>query len=110
MKLLFDQNLSSKLVSALSDAFPGSKHLKDFDLTREQDEPIWTFAAAQGFTIVSKDSDFMHLSMVRGHPPKVVHIRLGNCPTGRISERLAAEAKAIQEFVVDELASLLIIE
>jgi len=45
MKLLFDQNLSLKLVPALSDAFPGSKHLKHFSLTRQQDVPIWTFAA-----------------------------------------------------------------
>ena len=110
MKLLFDQNLSSKLAFALSSAFPGSKHLKDFDLTREQDEPIWTFAASQGFTIVSKDSDFMHLSMVRGHPPKVVHVRLGNCPTSRISARLLAEVQAIQDFILDERTSLLIIE
>ena len=110
MKLLFDQNLSSKLAFALSHAFPGSKHLKDFELTREQDEPIWTFAAAQGFTIVSKDSDFMHLAMVRGHPPKVVYVRLGNCPTNRISDRLTAEAQAIQAFILDARPSLLVIE
>lgn len=75
MKLLFDQNLSFKLVSAMAPVSPGSKHLSDFDLTYEQDESIWSFAAKKGFTIVSKDSDFVYLSMLRGHPPKVVYIR-----------------------------------
>ena len=45
MKLLFDQNLSFKLVSSVKSTFPGSKHIRDFGLTHEDDEPIWTFAA-----------------------------------------------------------------
>lgn len=110
MKLLFDQNLSFKLVSALLTAFPGSKHLKDFSLTREQNEPIWSFADRNGFTIVSKDSDFLHLALLRGHPPKVVHIRLGNCSTKHLIQRLLAEEQNIKEFIADPDGSYLVIE
>jgi predicted nuclease of predicted toxin-antitoxin system len=102
--------LSFKLVPALSSEFPGSKHLKDFSLTREQDEPIWSFAAKNGFTIVSKDSDFVHLSMVRGHPPKVVHIRLGNCTTKRLTDLLVSDAQTIKDFIADPDESFLVIE
>ena len=109
MKLLFDQNLSFRLVPALSGAFPGSKHLKDFDLTREQDGPLWSFAAENGFTIVSKDSDFVHLAMVRGHPPKVVHVALGNCSTIRIEDRLLSDARTIKGFIADPHESFLTI-
>ncbi|MFL4994526.1 MAG: DUF5615 family PIN-like protein, partial [Microvirga sp.] len=35
------------------------------------DEAIWTFARGNDFAIVSKDSDFYGLSVVRGAPPKV---------------------------------------
>ena len=110
MKLLFDQNLSFKLVTALSPAFPGSKHLKDFSLTRERDEPIWSYAAKNGFTIVSKDTDFVHLSMLRGHPPKIVHVRLGNCSTKRLVERLVSDEKVIKDFIADPVESFLAIE
>lgn len=110
MKLLFDQNLSFKLVPALLTAFPGSKHLKDFSLTREQDEPIWSFAGKNGFTIVSKDTDFLHLALLRGHPPKVVHIRLGNCSTKRLRQRLLSEEQNIKEFIADPNESYLVIE
>ncbi len=37
MKLLFDQNLSQRLISSLSDYFPHSKHVKDFGLTGDDD-------------------------------------------------------------------------
>lgn len=110
MKLLFDQNLSFRLAAALSPAFPGSKHLKDFGLTHEQDGPIWSFAAKNEFTIVSKDSDFVHLSMVRGHPPKVVHVRLGNCSTQHITERLVSDVQTIKDFIADPDESFLVIE
>ena len=109
MKLLFDQNLSFKLVPAVSSLFPGSNHLKDFNLTRELDAPIWRVAADNGFTIVSKDTDFMHHSLVRGHPPKVIHIRLGNCSTKIITERLVYEEQTIRNFIADPIESLLVI-
>jgi predicted nuclease of predicted toxin-antitoxin system len=75
MKLLFDQNLSFKLAPAIASAFPGSKHVKDFNLEREQDEPIWAFAGQNDSTIVAKDTNFLHLALLRGLPPKVVFLR-----------------------------------
>ena len=58
MKLLFDQNLSSALVIRLSDLFPESAHVKNLGMMRSDDVAIWTYAAQNEFTIVSKDSDF----------------------------------------------------
>ena len=109
MKLLFDQNLSFKLIPALSAAFPGTKHLKDFSLTRNQDEAIWSFAGQRDFAIVSKDTDFLHLALLRGCPPKVVHIRLGNCSTKALTQRLLSEEQTIKEFIADPNESLLVI-
>jgi predicted nuclease of predicted toxin-antitoxin system len=72
MKLLFDQNLSVRLVSRLSDVFPGSSHLSLVGLERGTDEMVWDFARDNGFILVSKDSDFNDLGVLRGSPP-VVH-------------------------------------
>ncbi len=72
MKLLFDQNLSHRLVAALADTFPGSSHGRDFDLERADDATVWEFAKSNGYTIISKDNDFHQRSFLYGHPPKVV--------------------------------------
>jgi len=44
MKLVFDPNLSFKLAPILDSVFPGSKHVKDFGLTGNDDEAIWELA------------------------------------------------------------------
>jgi hypothetical protein len=46
LKLLFDGNLSLKLVQRLSDAFPGSAHVSDLDLASAGDRAVWDRAAA----------------------------------------------------------------
>jgi predicted nuclease of predicted toxin-antitoxin system len=84
VKLLFDQNLSRSLVASEIARFPGSAHVRDFDLESADDEEIWIFGAAQGFTIVSKDSDFRQRSFLRGAPPKVIWLNVGNCSTSHI--------------------------
>ena len=85
MKLLFDENLSPRLVALLSTTFPESFHVRDVGLARADDDTVWSYAKDQGFAIVSKDSDFHQRSFVLGFPPKVVWIRRGNCATSEIS-------------------------
>ena len=58
MKFLFDQNLSHKLVQALSDLFPGSVHVRDVGLQKASDSAIWTYAKENAYIIASKDDDF----------------------------------------------------
>ena len=79
MKLLFDENLSPKLPRILSTDFPESIHVRDCGLKGFPDEDVWEYARNNGFTIVSKDSDFYQRSLLYGHPPKLVWLRIGNC-------------------------------
>ncbi len=67
MKLLFDQNLSPKLVNRLADLFPGSAHVQTAGIDCADDEQVWQYAKANGFAIVTKDEDFNNLSKAR-HP------------------------------------------
>lgn len=110
MKLLFDQNLSFKLCEFLQAAFPGSRHVKDIGLTEALDEEIWDVAAQEKFVVVSKDADFLHKSLLFGHPPKVIQLQVGNCPTRRIRDLFMLEEKIIKEFLLDPDEALLIIE
>ncbi len=109
MKLLFDQNLSPKLVQALSDAFPGSKHVQDLGLEAGADLDVWHAAAEAGFCLVSKDSDFHQMSFVFGHPPKVIWIRRGNCSTKDVESLLRGHVEDIAKFVESEEAAFLTI-
>ena len=75
MKLLFDENLSRKLVVRIAELYPESAHVVDLDLLESPDRVIWEFAKTKGFVIVSTDSDFYELATTIGPPPKVVWLR-----------------------------------
>jgi predicted nuclease of predicted toxin-antitoxin system len=79
MKLLFDENLSSKLPRLVRAAFPASDHVRQAGLKGHTDEKIWEYAKRHGFTIISKDKDFYQRALLYGAPPKFVWLRLGNC-------------------------------
>ena len=109
MKLLLDQNLSFKLIQHLNTAFPDSRHVKDFGLTGNDDEAIWRLAAEQDFAIVSKDSDFLYRSLLRGYPPKIIQLRVGNCSTQLIADLLVRNEQVIKRFLSDREESLLVL-
>ncbi len=98
MKLLFDENLSPKMVAALADVFPDSAHVDRIGLGGGSDDEVWRYAKANDFMLVSKDSDFYEKSMLYGHPPKVIWIRRGNCTNRQIQLLLRNKAGLIVEF------------
>jgi predicted nuclease of predicted toxin-antitoxin system len=108
--LLFDQNLSFRLVELLFDCYPGSAHVRDVGLAHADDAVVWTYAADHGLTLVSKDSDFHQRSLVEGPPPKVVWIQVGNCPTTDIERILRHHRKDIATLEQDPAAASLIID
>ena len=109
MKLLFDENLSPKLVRLLSDLFPGSIHVHDCGLGASDDGEIWRFAVAEDFMIVSKDLDFYDRSMVYGSPPKLIWLRTGNRSTADIERLLRDHATVIGHFEAQPRESLLVL-
>lgn len=72
MKLLFDQNLSPRLVNSLADLYPDSNHVASLGLGSATDQVVWNHAQLNDFVIVTKDADFNELSVVFGFPPKVI--------------------------------------
>ena len=107
MKLLFDENLASRIVQMVSDLYPGSAHVESLGLSGAPDRAVWDRASADGFLLVTKDEDFHRLSVVLGPPPKVVWIRLGNCTTATVAELLRREYGRIDKFNDDTQAAFL---
>jgi predicted nuclease of predicted toxin-antitoxin system len=99
MRLLFDHHLSRKLVGRLENQFPDSSHVAFHRLADAEDVDIWDFAGREGYTIVTKDSDFNDLSALCGAPPKVIWVRIGNCTTAEAETVLRRYAHAIANFL-----------
>ena len=109
MTLLFDENLSPKLVTSLAAEYPDSLHVRDIELRGEADQAIWDYARAHGFAIVSKDTDFRERSYVSGFPPKIIWLDVGNLGTAGIITVLTAERTRVERFAVMEEVSVLIL-
>ncbi|BAS54601.1 MULTISPECIES: DUF5615 family PIN-like protein [Leptolyngbya] len=101
MKLLFDQNLSPRLVQRLADLYPDSQHVSFLGLDQADDRILWQYAEQNHFTVVTRDSDFSELITLQGFPPKVIWIRRGNCPTHQIEEILRSHYEDMIQFSAD---------
>jgi predicted nuclease of predicted toxin-antitoxin system len=109
VKLLFDENLSERLVRELTSEYPGSSHVRSIGLRGEDDSRIWDYARLNEFAIVSKDTDFRDRSYVDGSPPKVIWLSLGNAGTDAIAALLRGESQRIARFETSEEASFLVV-
>jgi predicted nuclease of predicted toxin-antitoxin system len=95
MKLLFDENLSFRLVEAIAQLFPGSIHITRTSLARgASDRAIWEYAGQNDFAIVTADSDFVTLANTLGHPPKVIHLENCDYPTNIAARVLSTTSSA----------------
>ena len=110
MKLLFDQNLSHRLVQSLQEEYPDSSHVREVGLQEASDAVVWQYAAQQGFAIVTKDADFHQRSFLFGYPPKVIWVRVGNAPTDVIEALLRRRAGDVVAFASDQESAFLILD
>ena len=109
MKLLFDENLSPKLPRLLATLFPDSAHARECGQLGLPDEDVWEYARANGFTIVSKDSDFQQRSLLYGHPPKIVWLRIGNCTRQQLVQLLTTHEQDIRALEADPFETVLVL-
>jgi predicted nuclease of predicted toxin-antitoxin system len=111
MKLLFDQNISHRLIPQLQDILQEARQLRELGLENCTDKQIWEYAKENGLNIVTFDGDFYDFSLVWGHPPKIIWIRTNNQTTKNISKIIRQHLKTLIEFQHDnELACLEIIQ
>jgi predicted nuclease of predicted toxin-antitoxin system len=109
VKLLLDENLSPQLIDLLSDLYPGSAHVHQCGLGSTDDAAIWEYAKTNGFTIVSKDSDFEERSVLSGSPPKIIWVRTRNCKSAEIESLLRAAFPLVTRFIQEDQETCLIL-
>ena len=107
MKLLLDHNLSHKLVKRLADIFPDSTQTRLLGMSMAEDHIIWNHAKCHGFIMVSLDSDFYDLSLLYGHPPKLIWLRCGNSSVPQMERLLRMNFSRIAAFALDDTSGCL---
>lgn len=101
-RLLLDENLSEKLLAPIISLFPGSTHIRTLGQQGASDGAVWAIARDGGFMLVTRDEDFVGMSVLRGAPPKVVWLNVGNARNSAIAALLRTRADEIEQFLVHE--------
>lgn len=99
MKLLFDQNISFRILSKIKVNFTDAKQVRQLGIKNYSDIEIWKFAKENEFTIVTFDADFYDLSNLKGYPPKIVWLRFGNTKTDFIADIINSKNLIIKDFI-----------
>lgn len=108
MNLLFDDNISYRIVKKLFNAFPNCLHVSRAGLAvHAPDRAIWEYARQNNYLIVTFDEDFEDLSGLYGFPPKVIILRIGSATTPMISQALQAKKVEIEAFYSSDIYGLL---
>ena len=99
MSLLFDQNISFRILRNLRDLFPEAVQVREIKLENASDIEIWNYAKKKDLCIVSFDSDFNDLSNLLGHPPKFIWVRTLDQSTSNVEHLLRDKFEKITEFL-----------
>lgn len=97
MKLLLDENLSRRIVPFLQQSYPESSQVVLLGLQATTDYEIWEFAKSNGYVIVSRDADFLDLSLLKGAPPKLIHLRTLNLSRSGTLNMLLSNQQQIEQ-------------
>lgn len=101
MRLLFDQNISYRVLNLLQIDYPLAQHVKHLEMHHFTDRQIWKYASENSFHIVTFDADFFDFVTLFGHPPKVVWLRCGNTTTNHIATLLKHHKSTLEKFLLD---------
>lgn len=73
-----------------------------------QDSQIWEWAVFNQFDfILTNDADFEQMLMMKGFPPKVIILKMGNQSTRFIAETIEDKLEIIQEVHMNPLIGIL---
>ncbi len=107
MRLLFYEQLSSRLPGLLEPWYPDPLHVEQLGLLGAPDTVVWQAAIDHDCMLVSKDEDFHRLSVLKGAPPKVVWLRMGNCTTQDLVDLLRRHVDDVERFSIQDEAAFL---
>ena len=107
MNLLFDQNISQRILKILPDNFSSCKHVRLIGLENASDIKIFEYAKNNNLAIVTFDADFVDLNALQGAPPKIIYLNTGNLTTKNVAQLLSDNAIRISDYLAVETDEIL---
>ncbi|WP_421890153.1 DUF5615 family PIN-like protein [Marinoscillum sp.] len=107
MNLLFDQNISPRILRELPLEFANCQQVRFVGLENSSDFEIFQYAGENHFAIVTFDSDFVDLNAMHGAPPKVIYLNTGNLTTKSVSEMIISNTLRIAHYLNSESDDIL---
>jgi len=98
---MLDENISERLLPPLINIFPDSTHVRTLGRSGA-DTFVWDIARDGGLLLVTRDEDSVGMSVLRGTPPKVVWLNIGNARNAFIAALLRARADDIERFLIHD--------
>ena len=83
MRLLVDAQLPPALARWLGERGCAATPVRELGLRDSDDGSLWNFAITGGWTVLTKDEDFVARCVGNPAAPAVVWLRIGNC-TNRV--------------------------
>ena len=100
MKILFDQNISFRILKKIAHLYPEAQQVRKLGLENSTDIQIWKFAEKNDFTIITFDADYYDIANLKGHPPKIIWLRVGNTSTDNIAKLIVDKYDLIKDFII----------
>lgn len=102
MKLLLDENLSRRVIPFIKQDYPDSTQISLLNMEHSTDKEIWDYASTQGYIIVTKDADFLDMSLLYGQPPKIIWLKIGNQTKAAMIKALLENYIEIERVLISE--------
>ena len=84
--------------------------MNQLKLNDTNDFKIWEFAKQNDYAIITFNSDFYDISLIKGFPTKINWLRLGNLPTNELAQIIIKNKQVVFEFLThkdfEEIACL----
>jgi len=99
VKVLIDAQLPPSLARLLTTAGHQATHVREVGLRAATDPVIWSYARREGAVIFTKDEDFALRRLHAPTGPTIVWLRIGNCSTEVLRQRLMPLLPQIERMV-----------
>lgn len=99
MRLLFDQNISFRVVRKLKPLLSDIAGVAEVGLLNADDYEVWEYAKQHDYTVVTFDRDIPMIGSVRGFPPKIIWLRIGNTNNQQLVSFITDRLPEFVEFI-----------
>lgn len=102
MKLLFDQNISQRIIDSISDIFPNAVHITELGLSNSSDFEVWDYSLKNDFVLVTCDTECVNRNVLSENSPRIICVQADVVTTNKVEWSLRVNQETIVEFINEQ--------